>query len=265
MMELASMDLRVDRPTVNSQACPMDFLRIGMGHRQPPRGWTWVGLFLLGFSFRSVAAEWYVDPHGSNNNPGTREKPFATLEVARAAFLGGGRDHKVVNNVFVDCKPAVEIDGRGLEAAPVWRNMVESTMRSSLEAVPAALYRERYPDIRSLDPYYPPRDSKDQKNPVFKGIPPEGNVVAGNVCVGPWLNLTWHALPEWIRIENNVTNHPNTFIRPLPSLPRPCDFQVSAGVVEKIGKPTPIPCDQIGLQATDLRRLVESRLKASVQ
>jgi hypothetical protein len=187
------------------------------------------------------------------------------FRVQRAAFLGGGRDHKVVNNVFVDCKPAVEIDGRGLEAAPVWRNMVESTMRSSLEAVPAALYRERYPDIRSLDPYYPPRDSKDQKNPVFKGIPPEGNVVAGNICVGPWLNLTWHALPEWIQIENNVTNHPNTFIRPLPSLPRPCDFQVSAGVLEKIGKPTSIPCDQIGLQATDLRRLVESRLKASVQ
>lgn len=186
------------------------------------------------------------------------------FRVQRAVFLGGGRDHEVLKNIFVDCKPAVEIDGRGLDPAPVWRNMIESTMRNSLAAVPAALYRERYPDIRSLDRYYPPRDSKEQKKPVFRGIPPEGNVIAGNTCVGPWLNLTWHALPEWIRIENNVTNHPNTFIRPLSSLPRPCDFQVSPEVLEKAGKSTSMPCNQIGLQATDLRRLVESRLKASV-
>ncbi|MCZ7636318.1 MAG: hypothetical protein M5U12_09950 [Verrucomicrobia bacterium] len=40
--------------------------------------------------------------------------------VQRAAFLGG-RDHLVVNNIFVDCDPAVEVDGRGLDSSPVWR------------------------------------------------------------------------------------------------------------------------------------------------
>ena len=36
-------------------------------------------------------------------------------KVQRAAFLGGGCDHQVINNVFVDCNHAVELDGRGLD------------------------------------------------------------------------------------------------------------------------------------------------------
>ena len=36
-------------------------------------------------------------------------------KVHRAAFLGGGRDHQVINNIFVECDPAVELDGRGLD------------------------------------------------------------------------------------------------------------------------------------------------------
>ncbi len=185
--------------------------------------------------------------------------------MQRAAFLGGGRDHEVVNNIFVDCRPSVEIDGRGLETAPVWKTMVESTMRSSLEAVPASLYRQRYPEIKSLDRYYPLKGTNEPKNAAFAGIPPEGNIVARNVCVGPWLNLTWHARPEWIRSEDNLTDNPAPFHQPLPSHPRPGDFELSAAALEKIGAPASIPYDQIGLQKTDLRRLVESRLVPTVQ
>jgi len=186
------------------------------------------------------------------------------LRVQRAAFLGGGRDHKVLNNIFIDCKPSVEIDGRGLEAAPVWKTMVESTMRTSLESVPGTLYRQRYPEIQTLDQYYPARGLNEPKPPEFKGIPPEGNLVAGNICVGPWLNLTWHARPEWIRVENNLTNSPHPFIGPLPVDPRPCDFQVAAELLNKTGTSVPIPCAQIGLQPTEMRRWVESRLKPSL-
>ena len=39
-------------------------------------------------------------------------------KVHRAAFIGGGRDYKVENNIFVDCTPAVELDGRGLSKRP---------------------------------------------------------------------------------------------------------------------------------------------------
>ena len=35
-------------------------------------------------------------------------------KVPRAAFIGGGRDCTVENNVFVDCTPALHIDARGM-------------------------------------------------------------------------------------------------------------------------------------------------------
>ena len=45
-------------------------------------------------------------------------------------FIGGGRDHRVENNMFVDCDPAVRVDGRGLDKSPVWHNMVDDTCAS---------------------------------------------------------------------------------------------------------------------------------------
>ncbi|MCD8166166.1 MAG: right-handed parallel beta-helix repeat-containing protein [Bacteroides sp.] len=42
------------------------------------------GMCILGlfFSLYLFSAEWYVNPRGSNQNPGTREKPFETIEYA---------------------------------------------------------------------------------------------------------------------------------------------------------------------------------------
>ena len=57
-------------------------------------------------------------------------------KVQRAAFLGGGRDHHVINNIFVECNHAVELDGRGLDPSPTWREMVDKTMRQRLRDVP---------------------------------------------------------------------------------------------------------------------------------
>jgi len=75
-------------------------------------------------------------------------------QVHWAVFIGGGRDHRVEKNLFVDCDPAVRVDGRGLDPSPVWRNMVADYMRGQLAAVPAALYRQRYPALKSLDSWY---------------------------------------------------------------------------------------------------------------
>jgi hypothetical protein len=120
-------------------------------------------------------------------------------KVHWAMFIGGGRDHRVENNLFVDCDPAVRADARGLDKSPVWRSMVAEFMRQQLAAVPTALYRERYPAINSLDAYYAAPDG-------FTGIPADGNVVVRNVCVGQWLELGWHAQPDGFKLQDNFTS-----------------------------------------------------------
>ena len=146
-------------------------------------------------------------------------------KVQRAAFLGGGRDHQVINNIFVECDHAVELDGRGLDTSPVWRDMVDDTMRKRLASVPLALYRERYPAMKSLDPYYGPPEGPAITGPAFKGVPPENNVVARNLCVGKWLNVYWHAKPHGVRLENNLTNALASFAAP-PTGGKPSEFAI---------------------------------------
>ena len=46
-------------------------------------------------------------------------------------------------------------------------------------------------------------------------MPPEDNVVARNVCVGKWLHVYWHATPEMLLLENNLTNAITSFIASL--------------------------------------------------
>lgn len=134
-------------------------------------------------------------------------------KVQRAVFLGGGRDHQVSNNIFVDCNHAVELDGRGLDKSPVWRNMVDQTMRQRLTEVPLPLYRERYPAMKSLDAFYGPPDGPAPGGEAFQGVPPENNVVARNIGVGKWLNVYWHAALPMLRLENNLTNLNPRFVR----------------------------------------------------
>ncbi len=131
-------------------------------------------------------------------------------KVHWAMFIGGGRDHRVENNLFVDCDPAVRADGRGLDPTPVWRGMVDDYMRRQLRAVPAALYRDRYPAMKTLDAWYGPPDGTAVVGDAFKGVPPEGNRIARNVCYGKWLDVSWRAKPEMFDLrDNTVTNDVN--------------------------------------------------------
>ena len=180
-------------------------------------------------------------------------------KVQRAAFLGGGRDHQVINNIFVDCNYAVELDGRGLDPSPVWHSMVDQTMRQRLTEVPLALYRERYPALKTLDQYYGPPGGPAIDGAAFKGVPPENNVVARNVCVGKWLNVYWHATPEMLRLENNLTNAASSFVRPPGDPPRARDFALRRdSPAWKLGF-QPIPFDKIGLYRDKLRASLPSR------
>jgi hypothetical protein len=113
--------------------------------------------------------------------------------VRRAVLLGGGRDHRVENNLFVYCRPAIHADARGSSKSPVWREMVYGYMKKQLDSVPGELYRARYPAIKALDRYYEGKE----------GIPPEGNVIARNVCQGKWIEFYDGAKAEMMEIKDN--------------------------------------------------------------
>lgn len=163
-------------------------------------------------------------------------------KVHWAMFIGGGRDHRVENNLFVDCDPAVRADARGLDKSPVWSSMVDDFMRKQLAAVPTALYRERYPAIKSLDAYYEAKDG-------FKGIPAEGNVVARNVCVGKWLELGWHAQDTGFAVRDNFTAGDPLLVNPAKQ-----DFRLKPeSPAFKTGFQA-IPFEEIGLRPDEDRK-----------
>lgn len=175
-------------------------------------------------------------------------------KVHWAMFIGGGRDHRVENNIFVDCDPAVRMDGRGLDKSPVWYNMVNDYMRKRLAEMPAALYRERYPAIRSLDACYGPPGGPTITGEAFKGVPPVGNVVARNVCAGKWLEVGWHATEAMLHLENNLTNAASSFVRLPGDNARPGDFALKAdSPAWQLGF-KPLPADQIGPRDSECRR-----------
>jgi hypothetical protein len=164
-------------------------------------------------------------------------------KVHWAMFIGGGRDHRVENNIFVDCDPAVRADGRGLDKSPVWRDMVNDYMRKQLTAVPLALYREHYPAMKSLDAYYGPPEGPAIAGDNFKGVPPEGNVIAHNVAVGKWFEAGWHANKDMFDVRDNfVTSDPKQIGKPSEGFRLPKDSPAWAlGFKE-------IPFEQIGIQ-----------------
>lgn len=173
-------------------------------------------------------------------------------KVHWAMFIGGGRDHRVENNLFVDCDPAVRADGRGLDRAPVWRNMVNDYMRQQLAAVPAALYRERYPAMKSLDAYYGPPGGSAISGDAFAGVPPEGNSIVRNVCIGKWFDAGWHANPENFEVRDNfVRKDTNAGASPAGGFKLPQDSPAW-----KLGF-HPIPFEQIGLRNDATRRRLD--------
>ncbi len=175
-------------------------------------------------------------------------------KVQRAAFIGGGRDHQVINNVFVDCNHAVELDARGMDKTPVWRDMVDKTMRAHLVDLPQALYRSRYPDLAALDKYYGPPGGPSIEGAAFTGVPAENNVVATNISVGKWLRVAWHATPKMLRLENNLTNANPQFVEQPNDQSRAKDFALQrTSPAWKLGFQK-LPVEKIGLYRDEFRK-----------
>jgi hypothetical protein len=184
-------------------------------------------------------------------------------KVHWAMFIGGGRDHRVENNLFVDCDPAVRADGRGLDKSPVWRNMVDDTMRKRLAEVPLDLYRERYPEMKSLDRYYGPPQGPAITGEAFKGVPPEDNVVARNVCIGKWMDVGWHATTRMLQLENNLTDAGPSLMAMPNDQSRATDFALNKSSPAWALGFRQIPVEQIGPRENEFRCELR-RLSAAV-
>jgi hypothetical protein len=175
-------------------------------------------------------------------------------KVHWAVFLGGGRDHQVANNLFVDCDPAVQMDARGLDPTPQWRAGADVRLRASLAAVPLPLYRARYPEMKTLDAYYGPPGGPAITGEAFKGIPPENNSLVRNVCVGKWLGTHWHATPAMLRQENNLTDASSSLAEQPNDQSPATDFELKQNSPAWALGFLRIPVEQIGLLKDDLRR-----------
>jgi hypothetical protein len=118
-------------------------------------------------------------------------------------------------------------------------------MRQRLAEMPA-IYRQRYPALTNLDTCYGAPGGAPIEGSAFGGVPPADNVVSRNICVGKWLNLYWHATPQMLRLENNLTNVEPRFVAEIGDRSRAKDFDLKAdSPAWKLGFER-IPVEQIG-------------------
>ncbi|NOY43507.1 MAG: right-handed parallel beta-helix repeat-containing protein [Planctomycetes bacterium] len=117
--------------------------------------------------------------------------------AGRAAFIGGGRDNLVENNIFVDCKPSVHVDARGIG----WMHeTIKGTLPERLNKMPYldSPWKERYPQLLTL------LDDEPGK--------PKYNVVRQNISWGGnWLSLQAEAKPL-VTFEHNLIDQDPHFV-----------------------------------------------------
>jgi hypothetical protein len=117
--------------------------------------------------------------------------------VVRAAFIGGGRDNTIENNIFVECPRAVHIDNRAMGWAS---GSVEGTMKKRLEAMPyqEPPWTERYPKLVGIW----------EDEPAV----PKGNVVARNISVGEKWDDISSVAREHTAFEDNLWDEDPHFV-----------------------------------------------------
>lgn len=147
-------------------------------------------------------------------------------QVPRAAFIGGGRDNVVENNIFVDCNPAIHVDARALG----WAAAGVANLEARLKEMPyqEEPWRTRFPQLLTY---------LDDEPAV-----PKGNVIARNICWGGrWDEIEAKARPHVQFVDNLVD------IDPLFVDPDRFDFRLREdSPAWKIGF-EPIPVESIGL------------------
>jgi parallel beta-helix repeat protein len=110
----------------------------------------------------------------------------------RGIMLGGGRDNTLANNIFVECRPGIYLDARGLTWARFWFDGRDPTLMDRLKEVQYKKppYSVQYPRLVDLL----------QDEPTL----PKGNAIVRNVCYGGrWLDLIDNVSAKVIRMEGN--------------------------------------------------------------
>jgi hypothetical protein len=122
--------------------------------------------------------------------------------VRSAAFIGGGRDCTIENNVFVDCDPAVHVDARAMGWAKYhaddWVKEAHEKGTLSGTRFKEPPYSTRYPTLPGIltdDPWAP-----------------KGNRIARNICAGGrWDNIEGRARPL-ITFQDNLIDPDPGFV-----------------------------------------------------
>ena len=153
-------------------------------------------------------------------------------KVTRAAFIGGGRDNSVVNNIFVDCKPALHVDARALGWAHYHADewIAEGNEKGTLSGTK---YKE--PPYSTRFPQLPGILDDEPKAP-------KGNLIARNICWGGrWDGIEPKAKP-YLCFENNLIDEDPHFVDAENR-----DFRLEDDSPAFALGFEPIPFDKIGL------------------
>jgi len=127
--------------------------------------------------------------------------------VTRAAFIGGGRDCTVANNIFVDCPRALHIDSRALGWA---KYHTEGWVKEGRE-------KRTHKGIRFMEPPYSTRYPQLLKILDDEPLAPKGNVVERNIFVGDRWNDVDARARRYVTMRNNLTDTDPLFVRKPPA------------------------------------------------
>jgi hypothetical protein len=158
---------------------------------------------------------------------GTTIRSNLFYQVTRAAFIGGGRDNIVQNNLFVECSPALHIDAR----AQGWAgDSVGGVMTERLLAMPYLKppWSQRFPELVNIL----------QDEPAA----PKGNRIEKNICLsGQWQELD-RGLEKVVHLQDNLVIGDANLVNAAKG-----DFRLKDdSQARKIGF-EPLPLEKIGL------------------
>lgn len=115
-------------------------------------------------------------------------------DVTRAAYIGGGHDNRIENNLFVDCRPAVHVDSRGLgwmhQRPSDWVREIKERGTLSGIRFNQPPYSDRYPELTK----------------ILDGEPaaPKGSLIARNIQFGgKWDEVDKKARP-FVTFQDNL-------------------------------------------------------------
>ncbi len=154
--------------------------------------------------------------------------------TTRAAFIGGGRDNTIENNIFVECDPAVHVDNRGMNTEADYFDSLSWKWLEEINYTEPP-YSERYPQLLTI---------VDDEPRI-----PKGNRIIRNICVGGrWLDIFEDYTDENVLFADNLIDKDPRFVASEPE-----DFRLSdESPAWQLGFQL-IPIQEIGLVTDEYR------------